>query len=211
MKDEMQLADRRIKWLDCAKLIAIIAVLVDHSNGVLYNNPLIAQASYFSVSLFVLLAGVSSWLSAEKRGISFTQQMHRVGKLLFQYAIATFILMIWYNRFFDWNTYIMHLKQFSIQGQFYFFLFFVQLTAICPMLIKWCIFCNARKAKAIWHLATLLALCFVCAVCINYTYILPVHGGGQFLFGGTYLLLFYCGILFASLKVFSVSSRETLI
>ena len=57
----------RIEWIDCAKLIAIIAVAVDHCNGFLYTKPHVAVASYYSVSLFVLLAGISIW-NAYTRG-----------------------------------------------------------------------------------------------------------------------------------------------
>lgn len=56
---------RRIEWIDCAKCIAIIAVAVDHSNGFLYTKSIVATASYYSVSLFVLLAGVSLWIAYE--------------------------------------------------------------------------------------------------------------------------------------------------
>lgn len=45
----------RQTWIDCAKAIAIMAVAVDHCNGMLYTNPIIAQASYFSVSLLSLI------------------------------------------------------------------------------------------------------------------------------------------------------------
>ena len=29
----------RIQWIDCAKFLAIFAVMVDHTNGILYSNP----------------------------------------------------------------------------------------------------------------------------------------------------------------------------
>ena len=46
------------------------------------------------------------------------------------------------------------------------------------------------------------ALLWFASVLIRYTYILPVHGGGQYLFGGTFLFLFYVGILLASEDIF---------
>lgn len=63
----VDLTDNRIKWIDCAKAVAIIAVVLDHCNGLLYTNALIAQSSYFSVSLFVLLSGMSANLSSSNR------------------------------------------------------------------------------------------------------------------------------------------------
>ena len=29
---------KRINWIDCTKLVAICAVMVDHCNGILYTN-----------------------------------------------------------------------------------------------------------------------------------------------------------------------------
>lgn len=53
----------QIAWLNGAKFVAILAVMVDHTNGVLYSNWSIAYASYFSVSLFIILAGMTSYFS----------------------------------------------------------------------------------------------------------------------------------------------------
>lgn len=50
----------RKRWIDCAKLMAIIAVAVDHTNRLFYTSKIIAQASYYSVSLFILLAGIGA-------------------------------------------------------------------------------------------------------------------------------------------------------
>lgn len=52
----------RIAWIDCAKFAAIVGVLIDHTNGILYRNADIAAASYYSVSLFILLTGISSYI-----------------------------------------------------------------------------------------------------------------------------------------------------
>lgn len=58
---------KRIQWIDCAKAVAIVAVAVDHSNRVIYTNPAIAKASYFSVTLFILLSGITTQkMSANK-------------------------------------------------------------------------------------------------------------------------------------------------
>lgn len=44
----------RVFWIDAAKFLAILAVLVDHTYGVLYENQNIAFGSFFSVSLFII-------------------------------------------------------------------------------------------------------------------------------------------------------------
>lgn len=54
---------KRIFWLDFGKFIAILAVLLDHSSGLLYKTPLIQRATFFSVSLFILTSGITSYYS----------------------------------------------------------------------------------------------------------------------------------------------------
>ena len=44
-----------------AKTVAILAVLVNHTNGLLYTNQNIALLSYFSVSLFIILLGITTF------------------------------------------------------------------------------------------------------------------------------------------------------
>lgn len=121
---------------------------------------------------------------------------------MWPYAIATFILQVWYTRFFDLQTYISYLLHFSIQGPYYFLLFFLQLKLISPFLIMWCRFCNKQKVSWLWHMVSVVFLCWFSSVLVRYTFMLPVHGGGKNLFGGTYLLLYYIGILMANYRVF---------
>ena len=40
---------------------------------------------------------------------------------------------------------------------------------------------------------------------------LPVHGGGKYLFGGTYLLIYYLGILLASTNIFTCGKQKRII
>ena len=183
----------RIIWIDCAKLVAIIAVVVDHCNGFAYHNQVFAQISYFSVSLFVLLSGLSTGMNQKRR--TFSHQLKRIGKLFKSYALATFIILIWHFRFFDLKTYLTHLINFSIQGQYYYLVFFFQLLFVTPYLLDWFLFCRKKKYAALLHILTLWVLCGIASLTIRYTYVLPVHGGGQFLLGGTYLILYYLGII----------------
>lgn len=116
---------KRIEWIDCAKLVAIVAVAVDHCNGFLYTKPVIATASFYSVSLFVLLAGISLWIAYEKgREVSFASQFQRVKKILIAYAVATFIGTCMVYRRFDLITYLGHLINFDIQAPYYYLVFF---------------------------------------------------------------------------------------
>ena len=54
----------RIQWIDCAKTMAMTAVVVDHCYGILYTNIGVLWLSAYSVPLFVLLSGISAWNSS---------------------------------------------------------------------------------------------------------------------------------------------------
>lgn len=177
--------EKRIEWIDCAKFIAIIAVVTDHCNGFLYANSYIAYVSYYSVSLFVLLAGASTWILFErKKRVSFSDQLKRIKKILTAYAIATFIVLCVTQHRFDLMAYLHFLVSFNIQGPYYYLLFFIQLLIVAPVMVNWCAFVSGKKHKWMIQMGTLGVLGWFGYVSINYTYILPVHGGGKFLGGG---------------------------
>lgn len=207
----MKMMEKRIEWIDCAKFIAVIAVVTDHCNGILYTNPFIANTSYFSVSLFVLLSGISTWIAYQRgKNISFISQFEKVKKLFFAYAVATFIVLCILQHRFDLKTYLAYLFAFNIQGPYYYIVFFIQLVMISPVLIKVCKFANDRKNKWFIHLLIVCFLGWFAYISINYTYILPVHGGGQFLLGGTYVVLYYLGMMLSSNKVFVYGGAKRL-
>lgn len=127
--------NNRLLWIDCAKYVAIIAVAIDHTNGFLYDNKTLAFASYFSVSLFILLSGLSSVISSSNKFKGFQHQFKKVMRLFISYSIATLILFIYYRRFFDLKQYIDTLLNFNIQGPYYFLVFYFQLALITPLLV----------------------------------------------------------------------------
>ena len=59
---------QEIKWINCAKAVAVFAVLIDHTNGILYTHANIAMASYYLVSLFILISGMLSFTSVLNGG-----------------------------------------------------------------------------------------------------------------------------------------------
>ena len=198
------MAERRIEWIDCAKCVAILAVVTDHCNGFLYTNPYIAYASYFSVSLFVLLSGISTWITYQRgKEISFGSQFQKVKKLFLTYAVATFLVLCILQHRFDLKEYLFYLIGFSIQGPYYYLIFFIQLLMISPVLVNWCRFVNDSKNKWVMHLVTLCFLGWFAYISINYTHILKTAGGGErFLLGGTYVILYYLGMMLSSNKAF---------
>lgn len=200
---------KRIKWIDCAKAIAIIAVVVDHCYGILYADARIANASYFSVTLFVMLSGLSTCMTSRNGNIeSITYQLKKILNFLGEYMIATFVIQIFSSKFFDFKLYVTNVLEFSMAPQFYFLEFFFQLLLISPILVRWCMYCNAQKAKLVWHLGTIFALGVLCSFCMNYTSMYPLlYGAGKYLFGGTFLLVYYIGILFGNFNLFATKNR----
>lgn len=212
LADNVNKSKERVQWIDCAKTIAMIAVVVDHCYGILYSTPAIAQMSYFSTSLFVMLSGISVWISVQGgKQLTFRKQLNKISKLFIQYALATFFVLIYSIRFFDLRTYISWLINFSAQPPYYYFVFFFQLLLITPVLAKWCRYCSYAKGKVIWHLGTLCCLCGIAFLSIHYTYLLPVYGGGQNILGGTFIIMYYAGMVLASLKCFSAGARKKIV
>ena len=70
---------KREAWIDCAKLIAMLAVLTDHMYGYAYSSLSIQFAALFAVSLFVLLSGISAGTAYKRQpDISFSSQFGRL-------------------------------------------------------------------------------------------------------------------------------------
>ncbi|GBU26864.1 hypothetical protein R84B8_00379 [Treponema sp. R8-4-B8] len=191
---------KRQNWINIAKLIAIVAVIIDHTNGLLYTDRHISLFSYYSVSLFVLLSGITSFYSNRRhyneRGIKET--IRRVNNLLVPYAIATALYQTYYNRGFDLRTYVSQLLSFSASPPFYFILFFLQLLIISPFLYDIIVYFNKKNYPLIWHIIFVFIGGVVSIFSLKYTFMLPVHGGGKYIFGATYIVLYYIGMWFAS-------------
>lgn len=74
---------KRVYWVDVAKLLAVVAVIMDHTYGILYSNERVAYASYYSVSLFILMMGVTSYWSYSKNDKGVSEKIKKnVGKSL---------------------------------------------------------------------------------------------------------------------------------
>lgn len=56
----------RVLWIDIAKAIAIIGVIINHTTDILYTDGKICSSSYYAVSLFILLAGTTKYMTLKK-------------------------------------------------------------------------------------------------------------------------------------------------
>lgn len=92
-------SNNRAHWVDMAKLLAIVGVMIDHTNGVLYTNQSIAFSSYYSVSLFILVMGVTNYWSYKKvYGSAITKVYKGCWKIFRPYICATFIYCVAFGR-----------------------------------------------------------------------------------------------------------------
>lgn len=188
---------RREHWIDCLKVIAILAVLVDHTKGILYTNEMIRFASYYSVSLFVILGGITGYQSNKKhiKEPYVKNVVRQIGSLIVPYAVATAVYLFYNNKSLNLKEYLLALGNFTASGPFYFVLFYVQLLVISRFLYLVVeVTGKSPYAKILYIIEVVVSI--VCSwFFIKYTYVLPVHGGGQFLFGGTYFTLYFLGML----------------
>ena len=191
----ISLNKNRILWIDAAKFAAMLAVIIDHTNEVLYANTKIAHLSYFNVSVFILMMGYTSYLSMSQKHFTLSK---KIWGIIGPYIAATVIYCVIENKFFDFTVFINYLIHFNASGPFYYVLLYIQLVLISPVIFQ--IFKTAERAGKFEFLVELLVLIpitFLSSWTTNYTNILSVYGGGGKLLGGSYLCLLYMGMWFA--------------
>lgn len=171
-------------WINLAKFAAIIAVLVDHTNRVLYTRRSVAMFSYYSVSLFIFIMGVTTYLSFKRNiGMVGKKVSKQILGILVPYIIATFIYQITRYKQFDFMQFLKYLVSFNISGPFYYVLLYIQLLLISPVIFY---FIEFAVKKSDWgRFSKMLYLGLGCGVVLavsswttNRTNILNIYGGG---------------------------------
>jgi len=176
---------------------------MDHSSDFFFNNRWLTTASYFAVALFILLSGLTLSLKHNRCPITLVHQIRKIAKLFAHYAFATLICYLYEHRRFDIHELLYLLTHFTASPPFFFLFFFFQLELIAPVLLR--LPGKLHASSLIAHLFCLGILSVLSALSIRFTTLLPLHGGGKYLFGGTYLMVFYLGII---LERFVVSPRR---
>lgn len=196
-KQELQKTGH-IKWLNCAKTVAILAVLTDHSWNTLYSDQRIQEAAFFSVSLFILLSGMTSYMSDERHDESWLQNFIRSSKkLVIAYLIAVVIYELCLTRTFSIVKYFDYVIHFNASPPHYFVLLYLQLMVVNRPLYLLLKKFESMKYSAAYELLTLLVVTVFSIWTTKHTQFLGVYGGGGKLLGGTYLILYYLGMLCA--------------
>ena len=184
------------RWVYIAKGLAILAVMTDHSRNILYSNDRIQRLSYFSVSLFIIIMGVTTYWSYNNSRISLRKKViTRLWGILLPYFVANFLAYCLFNCSFNWDAYCYYALHFNIAGPYYYVLLYIQLVLISPVLfivVKKLETFSKTKKIVIEILVGLLLILFA-RISNDYTDIIGVNAGR--LLGGSYLLCFYGGIL----------------
>ena len=182
------------EWIDAARFLAMIGVMIDHTNMALFTNQYIDTFSFFCVSLFVILTGITNYWSYDGRKESAVRILgKKLARIIRPYLIATFVYYIVQYRSFSLAGYIDRVVHFSVNGPFYFVLLYIQMILIAPLLYFWFSWARKRRYDTLLLIAGLAAALVIASFTTRYTNILGVYGGGGKLFGGTNLVLFYLG------------------
>lgn len=184
-----------LDWLDALKGIAILAVVFDHA--FIVNDYLIWKHSYFAVSWFIFLAGVSNTVSARSRSF---RPLHdapsmwgrRLRAILGPYLWASILA---YS--------LLHATHFSVLGlleevllfhalpPLYFVALLIQLLIAFPLLY-WALY----RAGWLGRIAV-LALTLLSGTVISQFVTFPWVLGAHYFLGASFLYLFVLGMVAA--------------
>lgn len=187
----MEEKEKRTKWIDFAKALAIIAVLFDHMNGYIGMPNWIVAGSYFDVSLFIFLMGITGYWSFCQESQPGKKVVKKCLKIFEAYFVASLVYSIAANGQFDFESFIISLIHFNAEGPLYYILLYISLIVFSPLIVA-----ILKKNNKIYDTLGLAAVMVFSIWTTNYTNILSVYGGGGRLFGGSYLILLYLGMLF---------------
>jgi peptidoglycan/LPS O-acetylase OafA/YrhL len=179
--------------LDALKGIAILAVVFDHA--FLVDNYLVWKHSYFSVSWFIFLAGVSNTLSARRRRfdpLRDTPAMwrRRLTTLLGPYLWVSVVAYLVINhRHLTALALPREIVLFHALPPLYFIALLMQLLLAFPLLY-WALFCGGLWVGVAALAGTVGIVTFLSGR-ITFPWVLGAH----YLLGGTFLYLFVLGML----------------
>lgn len=190
---------KRVKYLDAARGIAIIAVVIDHAFFLFqdFRNEIVWKHVYFSIPWFIFLAGYTSALSIQKYGFKFPASavgywLRRWSILIWYTGISFFIY--WFDTKSNFNVLVFFdkLLHFSIEPVYYFINLILQLYFVFPFLFLLFQFVKNRYIRIL----ALLGLYGISAYLMTVPAPWPFSPAGR-IFGGLYLFVFGIGIVFA--------------
>ena len=201
-RDQMNAANRqaveRKMWIDTLKLVAILGVIANHTQKVLYETMTIMQASLFCVTLFVLANGITSYASNKHRmNEPYLKYIGTKLKKVFLPYVVISLMYIYFNEGtrIDLEKALITLLSFSASGPMYYLFIYLQLILIGRAMTMLVDIIAARKYSWLLYIVTGTILYLFSFWNMVHT-IVPHILLANFLFGGTYLFVFYIGMLF---------------
>jgi membrane protein len=195
-------ANKKIKWIDVAKFFAIFGVLVDHTVNILYFNLKTQYKSFYAVSLFIIISGMLSYISNlkhknEKWGENI---LRNVSKILLSYSIATLFYLIFSFGYLDMYTYIQTYIHFNASGPLYFVLLYIQMMIFNKILYDFLYKFPKNKKGYLMEIYMFFIIVIFSFITVRFTNIFNIYGGGGKILGGTFLILYYLGMLISKHK-----------
>lgn len=196
---------KRERWIDVLKGIAILAVVLDHT-FLLFPKvrvEILWQHTYFSITWFVFLSGVTNTLSAKRKNkwqfpwayLSFWKKR---SKILIPYFFASLVAYLTLNfKQINLADFLKGVLYFSHQPTFYFINLICQLYLIFPFLYSLLCLCRKHWQKFILTIAVFIFSFILLPV--KYP-IWPFSPAGR-LFGSAFLAAFFLGILFGQKEI----------
>ena len=199
MADQTLQKNQRKEWIDAGKFIAMIGVLIDHTDGMLYTDKRIAFLSYYSVSLFILLMGITSYYSFRKgieKGSAAGWIEKKCGVIIAAYLEATLVYCYFRYGRIQLNTFLDHVIRFNAATGLYFVSLYLQLIIITPAVFHVFTLADQHKNRFLTEAAGFAVISIIARLTNYHTNIMDIYGGGGKLFGGHYLCLYYMGMWF---------------
>lgn len=193
--------NRHFLWINCAKFLAILGVVVDHCKGILYQGETLQYISFFSVTVFFFLSGMTSYysLKGRKAGESLPNWTgRRLVRILVPYLAAVAVYQYMKSGYtFSLSAFVIWALHFNMEGSFYFVLIYIQLLVAAPALFLLVGACRQGKFTWLWRAVYLFLLWKLSVACVEHTTALETYGGGNYLLGGTFLFAFGAGMVAA--------------
>ena len=211
--------EKRYNQIDTIKGLAALMVLVNHSLNFVFTQEWIFKLSRCCVALFILCAGFTLHISfsrfAAKGKLSLNNIiihffLRSVARIILPYSVYVIVFYVAMHKCIDLPKIIEHIFSFNINNPCYYFLIYIGLLLITPIVyyIVQCIF----ELKGIKRGVAQVLFVVFCAVIgylnVRYTLVLETaFAAGKFLFGGTYLPLYVIGVMIS--KYLSLNDKFT--
>ena len=181
-------------WIDVAKTVAIVGVVLQHVRGTLYTNDNIFYSMWYAVALFIMIGGFNAMKSWQRRGYVVVKS--RIARILIDYVVATAAYLLFHEHFLDMEHFISKLIHFDAAGPLYYVAVYIWLVISTPILIgavEWC----SGKHTALRYMTVFTVIILICYFTTNYTNVLDIILGGGNLFAGPWLFIWFIGICIA--------------